>query len=116
MEKAIEKSALRIFFEKLKSMINEIDVDEDSGKGYENNSEFSALSATNQAELVDAQKSINEDEVNYAKVLKEEHKKILKQKKDKELKAEQAKQKASEYYSKTTKRTKKNVKSKDRDE
>lgn len=136
MAQVAEKIQTKSFWNRLKELINEIDVSDDEGKSYEETSEFSSLSSSEQAELEAAQKSIKVDEVDYGKALKAEQKeagldkiKITKNKvEEKENKEEKPKakktkkvndkdreKKIADYYSEEPKKTKK-AKSKEQKE
>ena len=51
MAQVAEKIQTKSFWNRLKELINEIDVSDDEGKSYEETSEFSSLSSSEQAEL-----------------------------------------------------------------
>lgn len=123
MERTMQKSSLKLIFERIKSYIDEIDVEEDENKSYEKTSEFETLSQANKNELEKAFKSINEDEVNYGKALKEEQKReklnikqvTKKAEKESAKKISEKDKKIADYYSQEPKKKSKK-KDKDRDD
>lgn len=123
MERTMQKSSLKLIFERIKSYIDEIDVEDDENKSYEKTNEFETLSQTNKNELEKAFKSINEDEVNYGKTLKEEQKReklnikqvAKKAEKEPAKKISEKDKKIADYYSQEPKKKSKK-KDKDRDD
>lgn len=112
MTQEVQESSVKRFFKNI--FLGEIDVPDDSDAEFENTLEFSTLSASEQKELIEAQKSIDENAVDYATIVKKENKNTLRSDINKSEKRNAKDQKIVDYYSKPSKK-KTTSKSKERD-